>query len=151
MINNKVGIIEASSPRIAAVRLGFQPLPTWGSLPACLHVALRTCSKTGGHCRRHVWPKALASSPQVRTHPWLPTTTMPEVIAMVKGPEKAYKSLVDIGVDLAAKTLIRVSHQSFYADCYIGFGGMLSIMVAGRLADATNSDPELRRCGALSR
>ena len=70
---------------------------------------------------------------------------MPEVIAMVKGPEKAYKSLVDIGVDLAARTLIRVFHQSFYADCYIGFGGMLSIMVEGRLAEATN-----KRSGASS-
>ena len=74
---------------------------------------------------------------------------MPEVIAMVKGPEKAYESLVDKGVQSAAKTLIRVFHQPVYAECYIGFGGVLSMVVAGGLADATYSNPVLCPCGAL--
>jgi len=69
---------------------------------------------------------------------------MPEVIAMVKGPKEAYESLVDKGVELAAKPLIKVFHQSFYAGCYIGFGGMLSIVVAGGLADAANLNPAIQ-------
>jgi len=69
---------------------------------------------------------------------------MPEVIAAVKGPKEAYESLVDKGVELAAKPLIKVFHQSFYAGCYIGFGGMLSMVVAGGLADAAEANPTIQ-------
>ena len=58
---------------------------------------------------------------------------MPEVVAVCKGPKEAYEAMVDKGVELAAKPLIKVFHQSFFAGCYIGFGGMLSMVVAGGL------------------
>jgi formate/nitrite transporter len=52
--------------------------------------------------------------------------------------------MVDKGVELAAKPLIKVFHQSFYAGCYIGFGGMLSMVVAGGLADAAQDNPTIQ-------
>ena len=72
-----------------------------------------------------------------------------QVPSLSKGPEKAYEPLVYTGVESAAKTFIRVFHQSVYAECSVGFGGVLSIVVAGGLAEATYSDPELCSCGAL--
>mmetsp|Transcript_22168 Transcript_22168/g.55454 ORF Transcript_22168/g.55454 Transcript_22168/m.55454 type:complete len:301 (-) Transcript_22168:193-1095(-) len=69
---------------------------------------------------------------------------MPEVMAIVKGPKEAYEGMVDKGVELAAKPLIKVFHQSFFAGCYIGFGGMLSMVVAGGLADAAEANPTIQ-------
>ena len=53
---------------------------------------------------------------------------MPEVVSVVKGPKEAYEGMVDKGVELAGKSAIKIFHQSFYAGCYIGFGGMLSMV-----------------------
>merc|ERR1711972_349927 len=65
-------------------------------------------------------------------------------MGIVKGPKEAYESMVDKGVELAAKPLIKVFHQSFYAGCYIGFGGMLSMVVAGGIADASKDNPTIQ-------
>jgi formate/nitrite transporter len=68
---------------------------------------------------------------------------MPEVVAVVKSPKEAYESMVDKGVELATKPLLKVFHQSVFAGCYIGFGGMLSMVVAGGLADAGKDNPAI--------
>jgi len=47
-------------------------------------------------------------------------------------------------VKFAAKPLIKVFRQSFYAECYIGFSGMLSMVVAGGLADAASLNPTVQ-------
>lgn len=64
---------------------------------------------------------------------------MPEVVAIVKTAKDAYLGLVDKGVELASKSAIKQFHQSFFAGCYIGFGGMLSMVIAGGL-DSTVAD-----------
>ena len=47
-------------------------------------------------------------------------------------------------MEFAAKPLIKVFRQSFYAECYIGFSGMLSMVVAGGLADAASLNPTVQ-------
>ena len=69
---------------------------------------------------------------------------MPEVVSVVKGPKEAYEGMVDKGVELAGKSAIKIFHQSFYAGCYIGFGGMLSMVVAGGLDEAAKDNPTIQ-------
>merc|ERR1719229_1646350 len=47
--------------------------------------------------------------------------------------------MVEKGVELASKSAFKQFHQSFFAGCYIGFGGMLSMVIAGGL-DSTVAD-----------
>jgi len=69
---------------------------------------------------------------------------MPEVVSIVKGPKEAYESMVDKGVELANKPLMKIFHQSFFAGCYIGFGGMMSMVVAGGLDEAAKDNPTIQ-------
>jgi len=68
---------------------------------------------------------------------------MPDVVSLCKGPKEAYEGFVDKGAELARKPVLKVFHQSFYAGCYIGFGGMLSMVVSGGIADASSDNPGL--------
>jgi formate/nitrite transporter len=69
---------------------------------------------------------------------------MPEVVSIVKGPKEAYEGMVDKGVELANKSAIKIFHQSLYAGFYIGFGGMLSMVVAGGLEEAAKDNPTIQ-------
>jgi formate/nitrite transporter len=69
---------------------------------------------------------------------------MPELVSIVKGPKEAFEGMADKGVSLAGESAIKILHQSFYAGCYIGFGGMLSMVVAGGLADAAEDNPTIQ-------
>jgi len=69
---------------------------------------------------------------------------MPEVVSLCKGPKEAYEAMVDKGAELCRKSLLKVFHQSVYAGVYIGFGGMLSLVVAGGIADASKNNPTLQ-------
>jgi formate/nitrite transporter len=69
---------------------------------------------------------------------------MPEVVSIVKGPKEAYEGMVDKGVELANKSAIKIFHQSLYAGFYIGFGGMLSMVVAGGLDEAAKDNPTIQ-------
>jgi len=69
---------------------------------------------------------------------------MPEVVSIVKGPKEAYEGMVDKGVELANKSAVKIFHQSFFAGCYIGFGGMLSMVVAGGLDDTVKDNPAIQ-------
>jgi len=69
---------------------------------------------------------------------------MPEVLSLVKGPKEAYEAFVDKGAELARKPALKVFHQSFYAGCYIGFGGMLSMVVAGGMPEVGAANPGAR-------
>jgi formate transporter len=72
------------------------------------------------------------------------SAAMPEVVSLVKGPKEAYEAMADKGAELCKKSLGKVFHQSFYAGCYIGFGGMLSMVVAGGVANAAENDPGIQ-------
>jgi formate/nitrite transporter len=69
---------------------------------------------------------------------------MPEVVAICKGPKEAYEGMVDKGVELGNKSSIKIFHQSLYAGFYIGFGGMLSMVVAGGLDEAAKDNPTIQ-------
>ncbi|CAK0870418.1 unnamed protein product [Prorocentrum cordatum] len=83
---------------------------------------------------------------QCRRRP-LPTasrTTMPELMSIVKTPKDAFMGMVDKGVSMGGDSSIKIFHQSFYAGCYIGFGGMLSMVVAGGLDSAAQDNPTIQ-------
>jgi len=54
-------------------------------------------------------------------------------LCVVKAPAEAYDSIVQKGVELCNKPSVALLHQSIYAGCYIGFGGLLSLTIAGNL------------------
>ena len=69
---------------------------------------------------------------------------MPELMAIVKGPKEAFEGMVDKGVALGNESSVKIFHQAFYAGCYIGFGGMLSMVIAGGLDDASQDNPTIQ-------
>jgi len=69
---------------------------------------------------------------------------MPELMSIVKTPKEAFMGMVDKGVGMGGDSSIKIFHQSFYAGCYIGFGGMLSMVVAGGLDKAAEDNPTIQ-------
>eukprot|EP00446_Apocalathium_sp_SHHI-4_P037133 CAMPEP_0177316912 /NCGR_PEP_ID=MMETSP0368-20130122/13252_1 /TAXON_ID=447022 ORGANISM="Scrippsiella hangoei-like, Strain SHHI-4" /NCGR_SAMPLE_ID=MMETSP0368 /ASSEMBLY_ACC=CAM_ASM_000363 /LENGTH=387 /DNA_ID=CAMNT_0018776223 /DNA_START=67 /DNA_END=1231 /DNA_ORIENTATION=- len=69
---------------------------------------------------------------------------MPEVVSLCKGPKEAYEAFADKGAELCRKPLLKVFHQAVYAGIYIGFGGMLSLVIAGGLADVSMNNPTIQ-------
>ncbi|CAK0850451.1 unnamed protein product [Prorocentrum cordatum] len=69
---------------------------------------------------------------------------MPELVAIVKAPKEAFQGMIDKGVSMGGDASIKIFHQSFYAGCYIGFGGMLSMVVAGGLDKAAEDNPAIQ-------
>jgi len=67
-----------------------------------------------------------------------------QLVSAVKSPKEAWDSMIDKGVSMAGESSIKIFHQSFYAGCYIGFGGMLSMVVAGGLDDASQDNPTIQ-------
>ena len=66
-----------------------------------------------------------------------------QVPPLSEGPEKAYEPLGNTGVESAAKTFIRVFHQSVYAECSLGSLSCsqagLSLLAAAVLEHMTHS------------
>mmetsp|Transcript_94028 Transcript_94028/g.239361 ORF Transcript_94028/g.239361 Transcript_94028/m.239361 type:complete len:357 (+) Transcript_94028:152-1222(+) len=69
---------------------------------------------------------------------------MPEVVSLCKGPKEAYEAFADKGAELSRKSIPKILHQSVLAGVYIGFGGMLSMVIAGGIADASKNNPTLQ-------
>jgi formate/nitrite transporter len=69
---------------------------------------------------------------------------MPEVMAIVKTPKEAFQGMVDKGVAMGGDSSIKIFHQAFYAGIYIGFGGMLSMVVAGGLDGTVEENPTIQ-------
>ncbi|CAK0904680.1 unnamed protein product [Prorocentrum cordatum] len=69
---------------------------------------------------------------------------MPELVSIVKTPKEAFMGMVDKGVSMGGGSSFKIFHQSFYAGCYIGFGGMLSMVVAGGLDSAAQDNPTIQ-------
>ena len=53
-------------------------------------------------------------------------------------PGDAYMKIAQKGEDAANAPSIRVFHQAFVGGCYIGFGGLLSMVIGGQIP---NADP----------
>lgn len=64
------------------------------------------------------------------------------VASLCLAPAEAYGKIVQKGADSAAAPTIKVFHQSFVGGCYIGFGGLLSMVIGGQLP---SSDPGIQK------
>lgn len=53
-------------------------------------------------------------------------------------------AMADKGAELSQKSIPKVFQQSFYAGCYIGFGGQLSMVIAGGISHMAKDDPGLQ-------
>ena len=56
-----------------------------------------------------------------------------QVISLCLSPAEAYDKIVQKGADSAAAPPVKVFHQAFIGGCYIGFGGLLSMVIGGQL------------------
>jgi formate/nitrite transporter len=67
-----------------------------------------------------------------------------EVMSLVKGPKEAYLTLADKGKVTCDEKSMKVFGQSFIAGCYIGFGALLAVKIAGSMPGATGDNPGLK-------
>jgi formate/nitrite transporter len=74
-----------------------------------------------------------------------------EIHSTVKGPKEAYLTLVEKGTLCCQESSLKVFGQSFIAGCYIGFGALLAIKIAGSMPGLTAENPGLKNLimGAL--
>mmetsp|Transcript_5998 Transcript_5998/g.17934 ORF Transcript_5998/g.17934 Transcript_5998/m.17934 type:complete len:306 (-) Transcript_5998:120-1037(-) len=66
-------------------------------------------------------------------------------VASVKTPPEAYRSLAEKGAANAKLDPLKILHQSIMGGCYVGFGGLLSTMVAGNVPGIAASNPGLQK------
>jgi formate transporter len=71
------------------------------------------------------------------------TSAMPEVslLSVIKNPVEAYNTCVDKGAELCGKPAIFLFHASFMAGCYIGFGGLLALVICGNIPEVSKNNP----------
>ena len=62
---------------------------------------------------------------------------------MLKGPKEAYEAFADKGMQNAKKSDRQVLLQSILGGAYVGFAGLLSLIVAGNLPGIAESNPGL--------
>jgi len=62
---------------------------------------------------------------------------------MLKSPKEAYDAFADKGMQNAKKSDGQVLHQSILGGAYVGFAGLLSLIVAGNLPGIAESNPGL--------
>jgi len=65
--------------------------------------------------------------------------------SLVKGPKEAYLVLAEKGKLTCEGTSMKVFGQSFIAGCYIGFGALLALEIAGSMPGLTDSNPGLQK------
>lgn len=58
------------------------------------------------------------------------------MVSVCLPPKDAYFKVVQKGEDAAKASWIKIFHQSYVGGCYIGFGGLLSMVIAGQLPSA---------------
>jgi len=64
-----------------------------------------------------------------------------DCMSICKTPKDAYMGAAEKGAEVCQKGALKVFHQAFYAGCYIGFGGQLSMNIAGGIAHMAKDDP----------
>ena len=57
-------------------------------------------------------------------------------------PDQVYHKIAQKGADTANAPWQKVAHQAFVGGCYIGFGGLLSEVIAGQIPSA---DPGMQK------
>ena len=60
------------------------------------------------------------------------------IASLCLAPSEAYFKIVQKGEDAAKASTLKIFHQAFVGGCYIGFGGLLSMVIGGQLP---NADP----------
>ena len=71
------------------------------------------------------------------------TTPAAPPVPMLKGPKEAYDAFADKGMQNAKKSDRQVLHQSILGGAYVGFAGLLCLIVAGNLPGIAESNPGL--------
>lgn len=64
-------------------------------------------------------------------------------VATVKSPKDAYDGMAEKGAANAKMSVAKILHQSIMGGCYVGFGGLLSLSIAGQLGRAVEGNPGL--------
>jgi len=65
--------------------------------------------------------------------------------AGVRSPPETYFALADKGAANAKKSVLGILHQSFVSGCFVGFGGLLSLSIAGNLGAVASASPGLQK------
>ena len=66
-------------------------------------------------------------------------------VATVKTPKETYLGMAAKGADNAKMSIAKILHQSIMGGCYVGFGGLLSTVVAGMSPGVGASNPGLQK------
>jgi len=66
-------------------------------------------------------------------------------VATVKSPKETYLGMAEKGRDNAKMPPLKILHQSIMGGCYVGFGGLLSVMVAGGASGVAKDNPGLQK------
>jgi formate/nitrite transporter len=66
-------------------------------------------------------------------------------VATVKTPKETYAGMAQKGADNAKLPLLKTLHQSIMGGCYVGMGGLLSIMVAGNCPGIAETNPGMQK------
>jgi formate/nitrite transporter len=66
-------------------------------------------------------------------------------VATVKTPKETYMGMAEKGRDNAKMSWEKIMHQSIMGGCYVGFGGLLSTMVAGGAGGVAKENPGLQK------
>jgi formate/nitrite transporter len=61
--------------------------------------------------------------------------------ATVKAPKDSYRAFAEKGASNAKMSKRKILHQSIMGGCYVGFGGLLSLSIAGGLAGIGAANP----------
>jgi len=67
-----------------------------------------------------------------------------DVVSLVKAPKEAYVGLAEKGKLTCDEFSVKVFGQSFIAGCYIGFGALLAVTIAGSMPGLTKDNPGLK-------
>ena len=65
--------------------------------------------------------------------------------SLMKSPKDSFIALAEKGASNAKMAKIKILHQSILGGCYVGFGGLLSLSVAGNLGGIGAMSPGLAR------
>jgi len=66
-------------------------------------------------------------------------------VSSIKAPVDAYIALAEKGMSNAKMSKRKILHQSILGGCYVGFGGLLSLSVAGNMMGVGATNPGLTK------
>jgi len=66
-------------------------------------------------------------------------------VSTVKTPKETYLGMAEKGRDNAKMSPMKIMHQSIMGGCYVGFGGLLSTMIAGSVPGIAKENPGIQK------